>query len=359
MNKKPVVDFFLGALSPSGFTGFFRDAAEHPDVSTYLIKAGPGCGKSTFMRRLGDADLLHSGTGMVERIHCSSDPDSLDGVRLTDVGALVLDATAPHTIDCKYPGAESNVLSFYDTLELPYLAANREEILRLGDRNTGLLRLAAGRFAFACALLQQQHTLAEEYADFEKLRQCTKRLAHRTMPVRKDAPWARPLLRLLSAPTPGGLTVYQESVSALAETIYVLEDPLGALSNSMMEQLSEHALRNGYQAIQCYCSGDQHRMEHLIIPELSLAFVTSNLWHPLRYEGQITIRAGRFLRMKEIPRHTFRKQAALVEEFLQETYAYQAEAKAEHDKLERYYVHATDFAGVDAIRERLEATLFQ
>ena len=53
MKKTPVLDFLLGALSPSGFSGWFAEAAAEPGAKPRLIKAGPGCGKSTFMRKSG------------------------------------------------------------------------------------------------------------------------------------------------------------------------------------------------------------------------------------------------------------------------------------------------------------------
>ena len=55
MRKAATVDFFLGALSPAGFTGWFAQAAAEDGQTAWLIKAGPGCGKSTLMRRLLDA----------------------------------------------------------------------------------------------------------------------------------------------------------------------------------------------------------------------------------------------------------------------------------------------------------------
>ena len=117
MENTPVLDFFLGALSPSGFSGWFAQAAAEPGARPRLIKAGPGCGKSTFMRRMGERAASCAPAGsVIEQLHCSSDADSLDGVRLPD-GTLYLDATAPHTLDCKYPGAAERVVSFYDTLD--------------------------------------------------------------------------------------------------------------------------------------------------------------------------------------------------------------------------------------------------
>ena len=46
------LDFFLGCLAPGGFRGWFPELAAQPRMHLYLLKAGPGCGKSTLMRRL-------------------------------------------------------------------------------------------------------------------------------------------------------------------------------------------------------------------------------------------------------------------------------------------------------------------
>ena len=95
--KSPqTVDFFLGTTTPAGFKGYFRQLGQEPGMQLYLIKSGPGCGKSTMMKQLAQLSA-----GPVQRIHCSSDPDSLDGVVFCDKNAAILDATAPHTLDRK------------------------------------------------------------------------------------------------------------------------------------------------------------------------------------------------------------------------------------------------------------------
>ena len=92
-NQTANVDFYLGALGPHGFCGYFDRLCQEPDRQMYLIKSGPGCGKSTMMRKIAEASPLP-----VQRIHCSSDPDSLDGVILEKPRAAVVDATPPHAL---------------------------------------------------------------------------------------------------------------------------------------------------------------------------------------------------------------------------------------------------------------------
>ena len=41
------IDFFLGAATPAGFKGYFEPLRREPGMQMYLIKSGPGCGKST------------------------------------------------------------------------------------------------------------------------------------------------------------------------------------------------------------------------------------------------------------------------------------------------------------------------
>ena len=59
------IDFFLGATTPAGFKGYFEPLRHEPGMQMYLIKSGPGCGKSTLMKRLAQA-AEHSG----ETVEC-------------------------------------------------------------------------------------------------------------------------------------------------------------------------------------------------------------------------------------------------------------------------------------------------
>ena len=357
--KTPVADFFLGALSPAGFTGWFAEAAAEAG-QTYLIKAGPGCGKSTLMRRLLEADTAPAG-GYNERIHCSSDPASLDGAALRGAGALFLDATAPHTLDCKYPGAAERVVCLYDTLDNAGLAARRGEVLALGARNTALLRQAAAHWALACGLLASRRALAALALDTARLDAFARRLANRTMPPRRAACPGKQAHRLLSAPTPGGLTVFTGTAAVLApQTLYILQDADGAAAARLLGALADHAQKNGYDAVLCHCATEvRGKLDHLFIPALGLGFVTANAFHPMPLPGR-RIRLARFADAETLAAHralrTAQKREAAA--LLQKTCALQIAAKTVHDALETHYIRATDFEKVNAVRTALAQELF-
>ena len=95
MSQTYQIQYFLGANSPQGFYSLY-DQLLSPETANaiYIIKGGPGCGKSTLMRQVA-AQAAQAGE-TVEYILCSGDPDSLDGVVLPRLKAALVDGTAPH-----------------------------------------------------------------------------------------------------------------------------------------------------------------------------------------------------------------------------------------------------------------------
>ncbi len=80
----------------------FHHMIEPDATRIFVIKGGPGVGKSTFMKWI-ENEMVNQGFD-VEEHHCSSDPDSLDGLVIPSIGVALLDGTAPHIVDPKNPG---------------------------------------------------------------------------------------------------------------------------------------------------------------------------------------------------------------------------------------------------------------
>jgi hypothetical protein len=91
------IQYFLGANSPTGFYSLYDHLLSPEEArAIYILKGGPGCGKSTLMRKIG---AWAEETGLeTEYILCSGDPDSLDAVILPAVGAAIVDGTAPQGV---------------------------------------------------------------------------------------------------------------------------------------------------------------------------------------------------------------------------------------------------------------------
>ena len=62
----------------------------------YIIKGGPGSGKSTLMRRV---ERHAKAAGLeTQQVLCSGDPDSLDALLLPQLKAALVDGTAPQGV---------------------------------------------------------------------------------------------------------------------------------------------------------------------------------------------------------------------------------------------------------------------
>ena len=342
------VDFFLGATTPAGFKGYFEPLRREPGMKLYLIKSGPGCGKSTLMKQL--AQKAEQRGEPIERVHCASDPDSLDGVIFLEKRTAIVDATAPHVLEPDAPGADEVVVSLYHTIQTELLAPHCEEVKELFRRNA-LLRARAARYVASAGSLLLDSCRAEACStNFEKVRRYVKRLCARVLPRCPEPCAPSEELRLLSAITPKGMVFYKGTAQALADRCIVFRDDYGAVSRLLLELIRAEALARGYHIITCPCAmHPEDKIDHIIIPSLRLAFLTDNSWHPVQIPGVQAVRCTRFVDRENLARCRarlrFNERAA--KELLEQAVALMAQAKSCHDELETYYRAAVDFEAVN------------
>ena len=343
------VDLFLGALAPGGFKGYFPHLAATPGIRMYLVQSGPGCGKSTFMRRIAEAAPWDR-----VLVHCSSDPDSLDGVIFPEQKIAFVDATAPHILDPEAPGAAEQVVSLYHTLDAEKLQRDQQAIFDLFRQCACQQDRAARCLSAAGALLADRRRAAACCTDFDRVTLLAGQLSRRYLPKTKNA--GSEQIGLVSAVTPKGIVVFRHTIQTLAaRQIVILQDEYGAVSRLVLEKLREEALRKGHKILSCPCPlSPADKLDHLILPELGLAFVTDNSWHPMAFEGARRIRCRRFADKAMLAgcrvRLGFDRRAA--RSLLEETSAAQRQAKQNHDQLEGYYKAAVDFAEVEKVWQR-------
>jgi hypothetical protein len=122
--------FFAAANTEQGFVSLFSEYfSPEAHRRIYILKGGPGTGKSTLMRGIGE--IAEKSGYETEYIHCSSDTDSLDGVRIPALGVAVLDGTAPHITEAQYPGVIEQIVNLGEAFDVEGLHAEREIILSL------------------------------------------------------------------------------------------------------------------------------------------------------------------------------------------------------------------------------------
>lgn len=349
MNTVP--SYFLGANSPEGFYSLYSELISPRSAqAVYLLKGGAGCGKSTLMKRV-EQSARQAGHA-TERILCSGDPDSLDAVLLPELGVAVVDATAPHVMEPKFPGVVERYVNLGDCYDYAALQNVREEIMSC---MTGYP--ACYDRAYRC--LEAAFKLREDVRASLLTPQLRQRLSHRAQGIlrrelkrKKTGEKGQIKQRFLSAVTHKGPLCLFETVECQCPRVYVLQDSY-ALAHDLLVELLTGAVEGGYDVVACPDPMAPERLQHLLIPEVGLAFVTSTPTLP--YPGQsvrrIRLDSAADAALVRFSRPRLRFALKMSSALLDEATASLSQAKQMHDELEQLYNPHVDFDRVNQIAD--------
>ena len=327
---------FLGSNSEHGFYSLYPQFPGKAE--TYVIKGGPGSGKSGLMKKAAAAAAEQG--HFVEYCYCSSDAGSLDAVRIPEKNICILDGTPPHTFEPRFPGAQDVILNtglFWDRKKL---RKNREEIEILSHRiQTEFARTyrylsAAGQSA------TEEHVTAEKGTNRKKMSDFVRNLLRRHgTPVCGEGT-IHP--RFLSSISPQGYITNKDTLYTLCDRVFVLNDKYG-VSDLFLDAAAEYAQKTGAEVYAFFDPLQPDRLRHIALPEINLAFATSNRLHTFEPQNAYRIDLKRFTDLSEEDLVRCKKAEKVKDECLSEALAALSREKALHDDLEEYYIDAMDF----------------
>ncbi len=350
------IRFFLGANSPHGFYSLYDQLIDPKQAEAiYILKGGPGCGKSTLMRRI--ATQAEETGEQIEYIHCSADPDSLDGIVLHGAKTAIVDGTAPHIIEPYYPGAVDFYVNLGDCYDSAGLRNVRQEIM---DCMVGYSDCYKRAYHCLNAAAQITEDLRNSLATKGLAEKSTKRaqgiLKREVRPAGNGT--GRVTQRFLNAVTHQGVLTFYSTAYALCKRVYLLEDSYG-FSHLLLSPLLTGLTQSGYDVIACPSPMAPDRLKHLMIPELSLAFVSVPSGHTLHKRPYRKIHIDAMIepdlirQNKNRLRFSRKISAALIDEAVDAL----AQAKAMHDDLEALYNPYVDFEHVYRIADELSKVI--
>ncbi len=340
MNK---VDFFLGANSAEGFASLFSELYNEESEEVVILKGGSGTGKSTLMKKLASNEGLE---GVVERIHCSSDPDSLDAVIFAGGKCCIADGTAPHTLDPTWAGAVESLVNLGDCWDREILKSNKDKIIELVKRKK---KVYSAVYKLLKVAGESEREMKKRYIsslNTEKLQLLTDKLLSK-IPEKEGI--GKKYRRLLSGITPDGVVCYYNTVTALCDNIINFEDSFN-ISSEILKALGEQIQNKGIDVI--YCVNPLYpneEIDHLIMPQIKLAIVKNMQNEKIEAAALHNVSINNFLDKKNVifyrARNAFEKKA--VKELINEACKKLGEARELHSLIEEIYVSAMDFEKIN------------
>ena len=337
--------FFAGSNSGRGFYSFFQNIIGDEAQRIYLLKGGPGTGKSRFMEDLARA----VGQRGYERelFFCSSDSNSLDAVAFPELGVAIIDATKPHALDAEWPGCRDELICLGNFWSGQGLREHREEIMSKGREKQEYFA-SAFRYFEAARLLEEniaaksskEKSQSRDFLGdiFAKLDQA--RINYNTRGQQRHL--------FASALTPEGYVSHVRTLVATYEQIYILTGVPGTGRSQYLEQLASHAQRVGLDTEVFHYPLDPRKILHILIPKINLAVLTSIDLDPLAYIPGIPVDFG----VGSVSTSTNVDQRLLRELF---DFGFQALRKAQqaHSQVEGYYRDQMDFQALNTYREQV------
>ncbi|MBR5783066.1 MAG: hypothetical protein IKY33_02440 [Clostridia bacterium] len=350
-----MVNTFLAANTERGFYSLFDEMTSKTDHNILLIKGGPGTGKSSLMKKISTA--AEQKGYQVEQIHCSSDPDSLDGVWIKDKKLILLDATSPHCVDPKYPGAVEQILPLGELWDRSKLIPHKQEIIALSQSISGLFTQVYKMLSAMGEVSQMANKIILSAFDRVKAEKTLRKLfgQQALVPLGKKAKIQN---RFISALSCKGTVLY-EDILQNTRCVVLIEDSYDGAH--LLTNLAEKILdESGYDRIRLLSPLCPQQIDHLILPECSLAIVTQN--HRLKWQSEMniikTLSVKSFLNGEIISAN--KNKLSFVKKMNKtlsdEVSEYLASEKALHDKLEKYYIDAMDF---DALNRQSQQIIAQ
>lgn len=349
--EKRFSKYFLAANSGEGFVSHFADNYDYNDGwRVYIIKGGPGTGKSSFMKYV--AVKAEDKGYEAELCPCSSDPDSLDAVIIKDIKVILLDGTSPHIVEPKYAGVCEEIINLGEFWDSEKLRKAAQEIIDITNLNKKLHKTAAAYMSAVGELMCDTFKLSTIFISFKKCEKFAAGISSQLIP-KKTQIRQKEWVRFIGGTTPKGVVAFKKTVEDFCKKVVVIEDKYGAASNIIMQKLRAASLERGYEIITLKNPFLPSKIiDHILIPELSLAFVRE--YEYIKWgEEHRRIHARRFIDINLLreyrSRLTFNRRVA--RELLLGAIETLGKAKSIHDKLEKYYIDSMDFKSMTLFAE--------
>lgn len=354
MESGKVRHLFPGGNTANGFFSYYSNIMTGEEANRFIIiKGGPGTGKSTFMKKIAK-EMLDKGYD-VEYLHCSSDNNSLDGIKVPKLKVAIIDGTKPHVVDPITPGAVDEILNFGEFWDDKGIRTHKDDIIKTSQKISHVFLRAYQYLKAADALYEDTYSIYTMALKKGKLYKESKNLTNTIFGDKEYSDnTGRDRKLFASAMTPNGLCNYLDSLLTV-DTVYEIKGNMGSHEAILLEEIKSEAMKRGLFAEAFYCALRPHKLQHLIIPSLNVAITTSNDYHTSTVTKSHSIDINDFYSKEIINEYqdNIDENKKEFNHLLQIALSTISKAKVLHDELEGYYIPYVNFKKIDECFEKV------
>ncbi len=342
--------YLLGGNTPKGFYSYYDSLIRRRQANRiYIIKGGPGTGKSTLMKKV--AKWAEENGYCVDYIHCSSDPDSLDGLVIPEMKVAMVDGTSPHVVDPTVPGAVDKIINMGDCWNQEKMKSSKADIMQINSQIAGKYELAYEHLKAAGVLHDTIRKVQGRIIDKKRIMKMANEIIYSEIKgvSEKGRGFKRKLFA--SAYGPGGYISYADTFPC--ESKYILNGMGGEI---ITQRVADKFEEYGYDTELFYnpLSPDREIL-HIFVPELEVGIFTGDALNSVSSSKAMVLdlnrAADRYL-MDEYVQEMDNCRRAMSRQ-TEEACEIIMSAKTLHDKLESLYIPNMDFAKAGKMTEEI------
>jgi hypothetical protein len=358
--KGNVKNYYAGGNTARGFVNLFDSSIQGLE-RVYILKGGPGSGKSTLIRSIGN-DLSERGYD-IWFIHCASDNNSLDGVIIPYLKVGIVDGTLPHVVEPRLPGAVEQYVDLGKAWNITQLAERRAEISELNQKIKEAYDAAYADFSEALRIHDEWEAIYIQNMDFSAADKVIAEYIDIIFASQKLNKQSAVYHRFLGAATPKGPVDFIQNLTEDVDKRYFIKGRPGSGKSTMLKKLAAVAEERGFNVEIYHCGFDPNSLDMIILRELGVAIFDSTAPHeyfPDRDNDEIIDMYARCV--KPGTDEAYAAQLADIKSRysskMSEATAHLARSKSLREQLEDIYVQASDFRLVDQIRENIRKDIY-
>lgn len=352
-------DYFGAANTSNGFYNLFGEIFSPESLEKiYILKGGPGCGKSTAIRRISE-----KGTSLgynVENIFCSSSPMSFDGVIIPELSVAVLDGTAPHTVDPVYPAVCETILNLGEAWDTVRAKEIDTEIRELTGKKKAAYKKAYAYLSSCSSANSVIRGCMSQYALENKLLRSVQRLCSKQKIKQGEGSLRRVFTDCNSALGRLHLSTFEN----LSKNRYFIKD-FGNISCLYFNALTKELTQRGTDITVALDPLEPDYITGIYIPSIETSFTVYDDEYALKLDRQQlpykVINTARFCDNDKFKKQkTYYKYAEKSKKILFAGALRELEnAGRLHDEIEKLYYGITDYDVVEKISSKLEKEIFK